>query len=427
MISLIEALNYRCLRYVRQELGAFHLLVGPNASGKTTFLDVVGFLHDLVTEGLEEAIRSRSANFYDLVWRQTGHRFEIGLEAPIPAPQREMLRDKQYDTVRYEIAIQMDAASNDVGIAAEQAILKVEKSAASPARADLPASRKGPETILTYEEGGGVRFLFGSPVSSSEFTQRFGGDMAVIVAEGQEQESSFRVMRPGTKRCLLANVPENAAKFPVSTWLRQLLCDGVEPIALESRQLRRPSPPGQGIAFKPDGSNLPWVVWDLERKSPERLKEWLAHLQTALPDLAEVKTVERPEDRHRYLTLAYGGALKVPSWNVSDGTLRLLSLTLPAYLPEFRGILLVEEPENGLHPLAIETAYQSLSSVYDGQVLLATHCPLLVAVAKPSEVLCFSKDSESATQIVSGDRHPELSDWRGEVNLGTLFAAGVLG
>ena len=29
MISLIEALNYRCLRYVRQELGPFHLLVGP--------------------------------------------------------------------------------------------------------------------------------------------------------------------------------------------------------------------------------------------------------------------------------------------------------------------------------------------------------------------------------------------------------------
>ena len=31
MISLIEALNYRCLRYVRQRLDRFHGLVGPNA------------------------------------------------------------------------------------------------------------------------------------------------------------------------------------------------------------------------------------------------------------------------------------------------------------------------------------------------------------------------------------------------------------
>lgn len=48
MIRLIEALNFRCLRYVKQELGPFHVLVGPNASGKTTFLDVIAFLGRMV-------------------------------------------------------------------------------------------------------------------------------------------------------------------------------------------------------------------------------------------------------------------------------------------------------------------------------------------------------------------------------------------
>jgi predicted ATPase len=52
MISLIEALNFRCLRYIRQPLGPFHILVGPNASGKTTFLDVVAFLGQLVLRSL---------------------------------------------------------------------------------------------------------------------------------------------------------------------------------------------------------------------------------------------------------------------------------------------------------------------------------------------------------------------------------------
>ncbi len=32
--KLIEALNFRCLRYVSQPLGPFHVLAGPNASGK---------------------------------------------------------------------------------------------------------------------------------------------------------------------------------------------------------------------------------------------------------------------------------------------------------------------------------------------------------------------------------------------------------
>lgn len=46
-IVRVEALGYRCLRYVAQDLGAFQILVGANASGKSTFLDVVGFLGDL--------------------------------------------------------------------------------------------------------------------------------------------------------------------------------------------------------------------------------------------------------------------------------------------------------------------------------------------------------------------------------------------
>ncbi len=67
MIRRIEALKYRCLRYVNQELDDFQVLVGPNASGKTTFLDIIAFLGDLVTGGLEQAIGDRTRNFQDLV------------------------------------------------------------------------------------------------------------------------------------------------------------------------------------------------------------------------------------------------------------------------------------------------------------------------------------------------------------------------
>jgi predicted ATPase len=146
-----------------------------------------------------------------------------------------------------------------------------------------------------------------------------------------------------------------------------------------------------------------------------------------LPDLKAIKTVEREEDRHRYLVLELDNGLRVPSWLISDGTLRLLALTLLAYLPEFGGIFLIEEPENGIHPRAVETVFQSLSSVYDSQVLLATHSPVVLSVAKPEQVLCFAKTAEGATDIVRGSEHPRLREWKGETDLGTLFAGGVLG
>jgi predicted ATPase len=111
----------------------------------------------------------------------------------------------------------------------------------------------------------------------------------------------------------------------------------------------------------------------------------------------------------------------------SDGTLRLLALTLPAYLPELNGVFLIEEPENGIHPKAVETVFQSLSNVTEAQVLLATHSPIILSLVEPRQVLCFAKNDEGATDIVRGDEHPALSDWQEDPNLGVLFAAGVLG
>ena len=92
----------------------------------------------------------------------------------------------------------------------------------------------------------------------------------------------------------------------------------------------------------------------------------------------------------------------------SDGTLRLLALTLPAYVPELDGIFLVEEPENGIHPRAVETMFQSLSSVLGAQVLIATHSPIVLNLVDPKDVLCFAKDGDGATSVVSGERHPEI-------------------
>jgi predicted ATPase len=102
-------------------------------------------------------------------------------------------------------------------------------------------------------------------------------------------------------------------------------------------------------------------------------------------------------------------------------------LTLPAYLSEFKGVYLIEEPENGIHPRPVETMFQSLSSVYDAQILLATHSPVILSIVKAEDVLCFAKTDEGATDIVIGSRHPALREWRGETNLGVLFAGGVLG
>ena len=162
-------------------------------------------------------------------------------------------------------------------------------------------------------------------------------------------------------------------------------------------------------------------------QTPERYADWLWHVREALPDVENITTIKRPEDGHRYLVVHYRNGLEAPSWLVSDGTLRFLAFTLLAYLPSPGGPYLVEEPENGIHPGNVETLMDSLSSIHDAQILLATHSPAVVRRTRTDQLLCFARDDESGTDVVVGSAHPRLRDWPGVVDLGLLLASGVLG
>ena len=84
MITKVEARSYRCLRNISQDLQPFEILIGPNASGKSSFLDVVLFLSDVVSEGLEVAVSKRTENFHDLVWGREGNSFQLCIEVSVP-------------------------------------------------------------------------------------------------------------------------------------------------------------------------------------------------------------------------------------------------------------------------------------------------------------------------------------------------------
>ncbi|MFP4058356.1 MAG: methylation-associated defense system AAA family ATPase MAD3 [Candidatus Brocadiia bacterium] len=415
MITRIEALNYRCLRYVAQDLGPFHVLVGPNASGKSTFLDVPALIRDLLQEGLEATVASRAPNYRDLFWQQEGQSFALAVEAEIPEQVRARLRNNGPTHVRYELSIGESEEAGELQIIHERLKLRPPPRPARPLRQPrlFPAPGQPRKSIFLRSTKGWKTLINKVPGGNDNFYSETGS-----------WDHAFKL---GPRKSALANVPDDETKFPVATWFKQLMMQGVERLALNSAAMRRPCPPTVPRTFLPDGSNLPWVVQQLESKHEDLLGEWVRHVATALPDLRNIRSIERPEDKHRYLVLEYENGLGIPSWVVSDGTMRMLALTVLAYLPGLSGVYLIEEPENGIHPAAVETVFDSLTSVYDGQVLLATHSPVILSVADVRQVLCFARDGEGAADIVPGGQHPNLRHWRGESNLGVLFASGVLG
>ena len=152
MITLIEVLDYRCLRYIQQPLDSFHVLVGPNASGKTTFLDVVSFLGRLVADGLDAAIDERTKNFQDLVWGRSGGGFELAIEARIPEDRREKL-EIDSTTIRYEVSIRVDPETGEPVFESECVGLKGKLLTPSARLSDFPLKTSSPATILEGAQG----------------------------------------------------------------------------------------------------------------------------------------------------------------------------------------------------------------------------------------------------------------------------------
>lgn len=406
MISGISIKNYKGIKEIeRLPLSRFHVLIGPNGVGKTTFLDAVDFVRDCLTIGPSASVESRHiADFNDLTWMRSGGTIEIELWLDL-SDQSPGITDS---LICYKLAIRQD---QKLGVCVnEEQLLQYSKTS-------LLAGKK-----LDFHKKSKPKRLLGKTTRGMDFYSR----------EKGTYQDSFNF---GLDKLTLSLTPPDKEKYPTANLVREFLMQGVRYIQLNSPSMRLPCPATRTTELDLDGTNLARVVGKLlgangglgpywsQKNTP--VWNWAQHLRYALPDLADIGWARRQADNAEFLMLRYENGLEAPSWVLSDGTLRMLALTLPAFMPAASSLYMVEEPENGVHPKALEIILRSLSTVPVSQMLLATHSPLVVQQCGISPLLCFSRD-ENGTHIIAGPDHSILRNWDGKLELGMVFAAGVL-
>jgi predicted ATPase len=400
MISYISIRNFKGIKELeRLHLSDFHVLVGPNGAGKTTFLEAIDFVADCLKHGPVAAVEKRGvADFDDLTWHRQGGvvGFELWLDLA------EYLPEQKGMILHYQLSVCKD---DNRGVRVENELLS-----ALSENADY----SGPKILLGCKDNG------------TYFYMRYQEE------DGLSYQDSFNF---GSDRLALALTPPDDEKYPLANAVRRFLMQGVRYIQLDSQKMRIPCSVTRGTNLDLDGSNMARVVgklmggnggcgpkWAVEN-SPVWL--WAEHLRYALPELIAIGWNKRQADNAEFILLRYENGLELPGWLLSDGTLRMLALTLPAFLRAEPAVYMVEEPENGVHPKALEIILRSLSSIPDGQMLIATHSPFVVQQCGIEPLLCFS-GSKNGVVILPGKEHPVLQEWDGTPDLGLVFAAGVL-
>lgn len=188
----------------------------------------------------------------------------------------------------------------------------------------------------------------------------------------------------------------------------------------DPRSLRRVAPIATDPHLSTSGDNLAAAL-DALLTGPDRaaIRALEVGLREAIPTLAGValRAVPTGSGVGKAVELILSGTrppVTIPAANASDGALLLTAFLLLAYgaTPE---ILLIEEPENGMHPSRLELVISLLRRISEGeigarprQVILTTHSPLILGYVKPEEVRIFRRDPEKGTEIIPLSAVPDL-------------------
>lgn len=416
MITRFEIKNFRMLRANAASLSPFVVLVGKNATGKSTLLGAIRFVSDLLRGGVQlalaQALERDAPSFAELCF-QPDDPIEIALEVALDARR-----------ARYEVRIGPDR-SGGVAVTREHLFLLPDPRPADP--------EGSPQIDLRDQRSSAWE---ASEVTGTHATVPAGWRKVVAKTDQgkdffQDEKTSWNhTLRFGADRAALGGIPEDHDRFPFSIRVRDFLRDGVRSIELDSRKLREPSVPRSPPGLLPDGSNLARAAAALRERDVVAFNQWVDHVGSAIEGLQTIDVWERPEDKKHVLRAHFAGQHggPVPSWLLSDGTLRLLALSLLSYAgTEPAGVALIEEPENGLHPLAMQAVHDALSQPAEGgQVLVATHSPVILAYVSLPQTLVFRRMSDGSGQIRRGTEVPELRDWKATASLADVFATGVL-
>ncbi|MCY4598091.1 MAG: AAA family ATPase [Bryobacterales bacterium] len=162
------------------------------------------------------------------------------------------------------------------------------------------------------------------------------------------------------------------------------------------------------------GGNLAAVLYRLERNDLERFERVCSCITRVLPTFDRF-SIEESFGRVLLRWKAKGSDKTYGPHLTSDGSLRFLALVTllnlpPAMLPD---VLLLDEPELGLHPAAIALVGGMINSVAsERQVIVATQSPLLVNAFNLEEIVVFehTDDRTECKQLDPAEYRQWLED-----------------
>lgn len=184
-----------------------------------------------------------------------------------------------------------------------------------------------------------------------------------------------------------------------------------------------------------DGGNLAAFLFRL-KENPDTFPYYMKivrYVQKVMPQFGDFDLI--PNERNKnYITLNWRGK-KNPQYlfgphQISDGSLRFICLAVLLLQPQalLPKVIILDEPELGLHPLAISYfAGMIKSASIHAQIVIATQSPRLVDEFELENIVVVERDRNTDASTFSRKEPTELMAWLEEYSLSELWEKNIIG
>ena len=120
-----------------------------------------------------------------------------------------------------------------------------------------------------------------------------------------------------------------------------------------------------------------------------------------------------------------GSSFPFQPWQLSDGTIRFICLATALLQPKPPATIVIDEPELGLHPFALELLASLVSeAATKTQVIVCTQSPGFLNAFEPEDVIVVDRVG-GASRFQRLAQEP-LKDWLDDFSLGELVQKNVI-
>ncbi len=174
-----------------------------------------------------------------------------------------------------------------------------------------------------------------------------------------------------------------------------------------------------------DAANIAPFLYRLKNEEKNVFNQIVATIRLVAPFFNNFILKPDKNEKVRLRWKQKGADYPLKPHHLSDGTLRFICLTTALLQPDFPSTLIIDEPELGLHPYAIEILAELIQSTSEKtQIIVSTQSPALIDYFEAEDIIVVNRTKGAS--VFERLNKNELRSWLEDYSLGDLWRKNIV-